>query len=133
MSNYAIVAGSGMIVNMIIRDGEDDLWTPGEGFLSVKAEETWVIGGTFVDGKYTAPVPEKPSDSELMAINIQTKLALMMQASERVSILQDAVDLDMATDLEKENIILWKRYRVILSRIDANLSSSVSWPKEPVF
>ena len=51
-------------------------------------------------------------------------------ASERISVLQDAVDLEMATADETAALPLWKKYRVLLSRVDANTSDDVVWPNE---
>ncbi|MBN4692996.1 tail fiber assembly protein [Escherichia coli] len=44
------------------------------------------------------------------------KQTLMDEASLKISILQDAVDLDMATDEERTQLTTLKKYRVLLSR-----------------
>ncbi|EAO9298393.1 tail fiber assembly protein, partial [Salmonella enterica] len=45
-----------------------------------------------------------------------TKSRLLQMASEKIAPLQDAVDLDIATDDEKAQLDEWKKYRVLLMR-----------------
>lgn len=52
----------------------------------------------------------------------------MDTASQWISVPQDAVDLGMAVADETAALPLWKTYRVLLSRIDANTSDDVAWP-----
>lgn len=52
----------------------------------------------------------------------------MQLANDNITPLQDAVDLDMATDEEKENLLAWKKYRVLIMRVD---TSSPEWPTPP--
>ncbi|EFW7230861.1 tail fiber assembly protein, partial [Shigella flexneri] len=42
--------------------------------------------------------------------------------------LQDAVDLDMATDDETKLLLAWKKYRALLMRVDIK---NTEWPKKP--
>lgn len=57
-----------------------------------------------------------------------TKNSLMQAANERILPLQDATDLDIATDEEKEQLIEWKKYRILLMRVN---TSSPEWPQQP--
>ncbi|HBA9999127.1 TPA: tail fiber assembly protein, partial [Escherichia coli] len=45
--------------------------------------------------------------------------------------LQDAVDLEIAT--EKETLLLeaWKKYRVLLNRVDTSTAPDIEWPALP--
>ncbi|WP_176489256.1 tail fiber assembly protein, partial [Morganella morganii] len=45
--------------------------------------------------------------------------------------LQDAVELEMATPEEESALKEWKKYRVLLSRVDTSLGSDVAWPIRP--
>ncbi|MGG2140372.1 tail fiber assembly protein [Symbiopectobacterium sp. RP] len=45
--------------------------------------------------------------------------------------LQDAVDLDMATDEEKAALTEWQKYVVLLSRVDVN-ATDIEWPEQPM-
>ncbi|HAF2225872.1 TPA: tail fiber assembly protein, partial [Salmonella enterica] len=46
--------------------------------------------------------------------------------------LQDAVDLGIATDEEKRQLLLWKRHRVEVNRIDVTKAPDIEWPEQPV-
>ena len=56
----------------------------------------------------------------------------MAAANQRIAVLQDAVDLEMATAEEEAALKSWRRYRVLLSRAqsDANYPN-VSLPEQP--
>ncbi|WP_340608936.1 tail fiber assembly protein, partial [Xenorhabdus bharatensis] len=45
--------------------------------------------------------------------------------------LQDAVDLDMATKEEKAALLKWKKYRVLLNRVDCSTAPDIVWPEQP--
>lgn len=57
--------------------------------------------------------------------------ARLRDASEKMQTLQDAVDLDMATEEEKTSLTAWKKYRVLLSRVDATAQAPEDWPQQP--
>ncbi|EDP8727221.1 tail fiber assembly protein, partial [Salmonella bongori] len=58
-----------------------------------------------------------------------TKSRLLQMASEKIAPLQDAVDLGLATDDEKAQLDEWKKYRVLVNRVD---TSNPDWPEQPV-
>lgn len=60
-----------------------------------------------------------------------TKAALITNASEQIAPLQDAVDLDMATDDEKACFDAWRKYRVLLTRVDTSSAPAITWPEAP--
>ncbi|HGT9291338.1 TPA: tail fiber assembly protein [Enterobacter kobei] len=68
--------------------------------------------------------------AEVAAANA-TKAALIANASEQIAPLQDAIDLDMATDEEKSRYDAWRKYRVLLTRVDTSLAPDISWPEPP--
>ncbi|WP_050074753.1 tail fiber assembly protein [Yersinia intermedia] len=61
----------------------------------------------------------------------QKKTQLLNDATVKITLLQDAVDTGMATDVEKEQLTVWKTYRVLLSRIDISKAPSIEWPVVP--
>ncbi|WP_445495692.1 tail fiber assembly protein [Photorhabdus sp. SF281] len=61
----------------------------------------------------------------------QQQAALLQQANETLSLLQDSVDLEVATDSEKAALLEWKKYRVLLTRVDVNQAPNVEWPEVP--
>uniref|UniRef100_UPI0009AF2752 tail fiber assembly protein n=1 Tax=Salmonella enterica TaxID=28901 RepID=UPI0009AF2752 len=58
-----------------------------------------------------------------------TKNRLLQIASEKIAPLQDAVDLDEATDKEKASLLAWRKYRVLVNRVD---TLNPAWPEQPV-
>ncbi|EJQ6148775.1 tail fiber assembly protein [Escherichia albertii] len=58
----------------------------------------------------------------------ETKNSLMQVASEHIAPLQDAVDLGIATEEETSLLATWKKYRVLLNRVDI---LAPVWPIQP--
>ncbi|WP_206400429.1 tail fiber assembly protein, partial [Escherichia coli] len=48
---------------------------------------------------------------------------------EIIATLQDAVDLDMATEEEKLSLTHWKKYRVLLNRVQPENAPDIEWPE----
>lgn len=82
------------------------------------------LGGAFlfVDGEITAAPVDYAAEAQ------RNKLELLTQANNVIATLQDAVDLNMATDEETANLLEWKKYRVLLSRVDVK---KPVWPPLP--
>lgn len=62
------------------------------------------------------------------------KRALLLQyASNQVNALQDAVDLEIATENETKALKSWKTYRVLLNRVDTigAVPAESDWPASP--
>ena len=62
--------------------------------------------------------------------NKSLKNSLLNEANENISILQDAIDLDMAEDGDEDKLKTWKKYRVLLNRIDTS-DIKVIFPDKP--
>ncbi len=62
----------------------------------------------------------------------RNKNSLMQVASEHIAPLQDAVDLDIATEEEASLLAAWKTYRVLLNRVDTTVAADVEWPVAPI-
>lgn len=135
MGNYALIK-SGQVINIAVWDGETEV-DFGKGVTTVELEpnQPVSIGYTYEDGVFTAPPLTEEElaaqESARKAANMSNKDTLMSQASQRISVLQDAVELEMATEEETALLPLWKKYRVLLSRIDANTADEVKWPEKP--
>ncbi|HBJ6429519.1 phage tail protein [Salmonella enterica subsp. enterica serovar Veneziana] len=61
----------------------------------------------------------------------ETKSRLLQMASGKIAPLQDAVDLGLATDDEKVQLDEWKKYRVLVNRVDTPTAPKIDWPKKP--
>ncbi|MEF2402142.1 tail fiber assembly protein [Klebsiella pneumoniae] len=73
---------------------------------------------TDADAQYAADV----------AVADMQKKELITLASADISILQDAVALNMATDGERARLTSLQTYRVLLNRVDTSLSPNIVWP-----
>uniref|UniRef100_UPI00189BCD81 tail fiber assembly protein n=1 Tax=Morganella morganii TaxID=582 RepID=UPI00189BCD81 len=80
-----------------------------------------------VDAHINPPVTEE----QLIAEAEAKKQALIAEASTAIAPLQDAVDLDMATSEEDEKLKEWKKYRVMLTRVDTSSIPDITWPIKP--
>ncbi|AIU72964.1 tail fiber assembly protein [Hafnia alvei] len=87
-------------------------------------DDNWIF-----DGKKLAP-REVPK-SELLAQAEETRAQLMAEANQKITPLQDASDLDIATEDELIELKAWKTYRVLLSRVDISSAPDIDWPPLP--
>lgn len=61
----------------------------------------------------------------------QKKTSLVSAANTTIAPLQDAVDLDIATEEEAQLLLAWKKYRVLLNRVDTSAAHYIEWPTQP--
>lgn len=96
---------------------------------TVSDMDTLISGNwAYQDGAITAVVPTQAQE----VANATSKKALLMrQCTDKIATLQDAVDLDMATDDEKTALTAWKKYRVLLNRVDTTKAPDIAWPDQP--
>nr|WP_156115432.1 MULTISPECIES: tail fiber assembly protein [Xenorhabdus] len=59
------------------------------------------------------------------------KQQFLIDLFHRIAPLQDAVDLDIATDEEKTALVEWRKYRVLLNRVDCSTAPDIVWPEQP--
>ncbi|MCB5650333.1 tail fiber assembly protein, partial [Bifidobacterium breve] len=50
----------------------------------------------------------------------EKKARLIQEATDNIAILQDAVNLEIATNEENSQLDSWRKYRVLVSRIDTS-------------
>lgn len=131
MTKYVTLDDDGFINGMYLDD-------PGEGI--ELSDEDWSSVGPgykYLKGKLVAPAEKteqqikEEEDLNKKAANYSTKSSLMQESTDKISVLQDSVDLDMATDEEKESLVAWKKYRVLLNRVSADTASQIEWPNKP--
>ncbi|MFW0766681.1 tail fiber assembly protein [Trabulsiella odontotermitis] len=75
-------------------------------------------------------VDEEAKKAALQRDAESQKADLMRMANENILPLQDAVDLEIATDEEVEQLKAWKKFRVMVSRVD---TSEPVWPEVPTY
>lgn len=71
-----------------------------------------------------------PSAEELKETAEQKKSALKKIADSEISWRQDAVDTDIATEPEIQDLTAWKKFRVLLMRVDTSFEN-INWPATP--
>jgi len=139
MSNYAIIK-DGKVINTIVWEGPEIAPMEfGEGVTYEIIPDSEgnhpAIGWLFVNGVFVEPALSDDEIEEIrkfkIAQNVSMKTSLMNEASQTISVLQDAVDLEIATEEEAEKLPLWKKYRVLLSRVNANTDQEITWPLKP--
>ncbi|MCE3116846.1 tail fiber assembly protein [Enterobacter sp. ASE] len=81
------------------------------------------------DGK--AVIAREYTQEELIALANSKKQKLMAAATSAIAPLQDAVDIGEATDTEIALLKAWKKYRVLLNRIDTSSAPDIEWPPAP--
>ncbi|WP_312630942.1 tail fiber assembly protein [Pantoea piersonii] len=137
MGNWALIK-DGVVINTILWDGQElSPMAIDEGVLAIELKEDQAVstGYSYGEGSFTPPQPteeELQAQKQLMILNnTGKKESLMELAGNKIGVLQDAVDLEMATDEESAELPLWKKFRVLVSRIDANVSTEITWPDLP--
>ncbi|HFV9159039.1 TPA: tail fiber assembly protein [Escherichia coli] len=134
MKSWAIIK-DGVVINTFLWDGEG-VYQHEEGTTLVEYDDSNIAGpGYLYDGKSFSRPPL--TDEEQAIIDKQNieyvsamKQRLIDEATLNISILQDAIDMEMATDDEKASLSSWKKYRVLLNRVDAS-GKNISWPSMP--
>ena len=82
------------------------------------------------DGKKWQFDKNKQHQYEVNQASIK-KNQLLAEAASQLSYLQDAVDSQIASEQETQLLIEWKKYRVLVNRIDIELAPNIEWPNQP--
>lgn len=85
-------------------------------------------GWLFVDGEI---IRREATGEELVLRAENEKAKRIADATATIVMLTDAVELGIATDEEAARLIEWKKYRVLLSRVDAKNAPQITWPELP--
>lgn len=71
------------------------------------------------------------TESDIIFVNNAQKESLIQESNEKIAILQDTIDLDMAEDGDVDKLKKWRKYRVLLSRLDTNVEN-MELPEKPI-
>jgi Caudovirales tail fibre assembly protein. len=86
---------------------------------------------SYVNGEWTEDATKKASyQQKIINMNKLAISNLLEEANNNISILQDAIDLDMQKGDEDKRIKEWKRYRILLTRIEIN-NTDIQFPPKP--
>ena len=72
----------------------------------------------------------KITKEEIIFNNKIRKDNLIIEANEKIKILEDIIELEMQETNEEEQLKEWKRYRILLTRIDTN-NIDIKFPSKP--
>lgn len=72
-----------------------------------------------------------PTKERLIEQAEDEKQYLMSEATAAISPLNDAVDFGMATPEEDLTLKKWRKYRVLLNRVDTSTAPDIIWPEKP--
>ncbi|MDK1929354.1 MULTISPECIES: tail fiber assembly protein [Enterobacteriaceae] len=93
------------------------------------------ILGKVISADHTGnPVLTNPpplSQPELAEVAEQQRNILRTEADAEIAWRQDAVDAGIATDKEASELSEWKKYRVLLMRVDTTKAPYINWPVKP--
>lgn len=73
---------------------------------------------------------ENQKNTAIIQKNESIKNLLLATSNEKIAILQDIIDLDMCESNEDEQLKQWKKYRILVIRVDTN-QINVKWPEQP--
>ncbi|GEM_PF-849666 len=82
-----------------------------------------LIDGEVKQGEPRVPMLDNEAKQAIMT-------ARLRDATIKIDTLQDAIDLEMATDEEKVQLTAWRKYRVLLSRLNTS-TTLADWPAAP--
>ena len=85
-----------------------------------------------VNGDWIEDAAKKAAyQQRIINMNKLTLSNLLNEANNNILILQDAIDLDMQAGNEEKRIKEWKRYRILLTRLDTN-NIDIKFPSKPI-
>lgn len=79
---------------------------------------------------YPIAIKKVLADEERIYINESKKQQLINEATQKITLLQDIIDLDMQESNEEELLKKWKKYRILITRVDVS-SFDIQWPENP--
>lgn len=109
-----------------------------ENFIEV-SDEMFTEFTSFREGKIRVSGPDglpvwedvpPPSKEKLAEMAEQQKTTLRAKADAEIAWRQDAVDAGMATEDEITGLAAWKKYRVLLMRVDTSKAPDINWPEQ---
>ncbi|QYM90741.1 tail fiber assembly protein [Dickeya zeae] len=74
---------------------------------------------------------EKAKQAAQFTAAQQQQVSYLTQAEKRLTVLQYAVELNMASEQEIQALKDWKTYLVLLNRVDLSAAPAIDWPTMP--
>ncbi|HBN5772053.1 TPA: tail fiber assembly protein [Citrobacter freundii] len=115
---YDIHTGEAITISQLGALPEDVVSVAPEGHFVKWDGKNWVHD---TDAEKTAQITQAT----------QQKESLLVLAASNIGPLRDAVDEEMATAEEIAALSEWRKYRVLLNRINPNDAPDINWPEKP--
>ncbi|EPH3308710.1 tail fiber assembly protein [Citrobacter freundii] len=115
---YDIHTGEAITINQLGKLPDDVVSIAPEGHFVKWDGKQWVHDS---DAEKTAQITQAT----------QQKESLLALATSKIGPLRDAVDEEMATPEETAALSEWRKYRVLLNRINPDDAPDISWPDMP--
>ncbi|HHH2174871.1 TPA: tail fiber assembly protein [Yersinia enterocolitica] len=136
---YFSAATAGFYSEHLITDGSYDDSLPSDIVELTTAETETYKGVNPPVGQMLGAIDGRPAwinlppqtHAELVAKATARKIQLKAVADSEISWRQDAVDGGYAEDNEVTELAGWKRYRVLLMRVDTSKAPNITWPVSP--
>lgn len=129
---FILTDNDAYVVGMMVAINQDEA----DGYVTLKLTEVSKeifesIGqdSKYVDRQVIQGGPRIPALTEDSASAI--KSGLFREATDRIQALQDAIDLEMSEEGDDVRLTRWKKYRVLLNRVDASIAPNIEWPETP--
>lgn len=132
-ASYAVIE-NGMVVNVIVWDGEDEFTVPDDQQLINISDisEQPGIGWAYSDGVFTAPLPPERSHDELVADAEQKKQSLIDAAMVNISVIQLKLQAGRKlTQAETTRLNAVLDYIDAVTATDTSTAPDVIWPELP--
>ena len=132
-ASYAVIE-NGMVVNVIVWDGEDEFTVPDNLQLINISDisEQPGIGWAYSDGVFTAPLPPERSHDELVADAEQKKQSLIDAAMVNISVIQLKLQAGRKlTQAETTRLKAVLDYIDAVTATDTSTAPDVIWPELP--
>lgn len=106
----------------------------GQGWYAVDGPENIGEDEWYTEDTPPDPIPLPPTYDELEELALSRRDAFLSLAAIRIAPLQDAVDIDVATEEEKASLVLWKKFRVDINRVtlQEGFPEDITWPTQPL-
>jgi len=132
MKKYARIEDGNVVEFFHTADSIEGLFHPSFVWVDVTQTEPSPGEGWTFDGEQFMP-PPPPSAEEVLAQVTASRAALMAAATASIAPLQDAEDLEIASQQEIDLLLRWKRYRIDLMRLheQPGFPLQFEWPSAP--
>ncbi|MEM8447422.1 tail fiber assembly protein [Morganella morganii] len=129
---YAVIE-NGIVVNVIIWDGESEIAVPDERQLIniSDIDDNPGIGWSYSDGEFTSPPPPELSHAELVEQAEVKKQYLIAEVHTETEMRRVKLALKRIKPDEEARLIAWLDYLDELEAVEVSTAPDIIWPEKP--